>query len=299
MAPSQRQNVELAREIIGRYPRRARPSSRCCTSPRSRTATSPRTPWSTSPSWSASPRPRSSAVATFYEMFKDHPVGTYLVGVCTNLSCMLLGADELLEHAEETLGIKAGSTTPDGLFTLEEVECLAACGGAPCLQVNYRYFENVTNDDARRHRRRPARRPRPGRRGPAAPRHALPRDTCPMPMTAADRGSPRGDLPDGTDRTRSCSPGWAATTPTPRGLPGHRGLRRAAQGAHHDARGGARAGQAAPPRRWPDAAAPGFPTGQKWSLLATAYRATSSSTATRASRAPSRTASSWSAIPTR
>ena len=84
---------------------------------------------------------------SFYEMFKREPVGEYLIGVCTNISCMILGAYELLHHAEERLGVKAGGTTPDGRFTLEEMECLAACTGAPCLQVNYRYFENVTNDD--------------------------------------------------------------------------------------------------------------------------------------------------------
>jgi NADH-quinone oxidoreductase subunit E len=81
---------------------------------------------------------------SFYGMFKLEPVGRYLVSVCTNLSCLLLGADELLEHAEETLAVTAGGTTRDGLFTLEEVECIAACTGAPCLQVNYRYVEEVT-----------------------------------------------------------------------------------------------------------------------------------------------------------
>ena len=85
--------------------------------------------------------------ASFYEMFKRHPVGEYLIGVCTNISCMILGAYDLLHHAEGKLGIKTGSTTADGRFTLEEMECLAACTGAPCLQVNYRYFENVTTDD--------------------------------------------------------------------------------------------------------------------------------------------------------
>jgi NADH-quinone oxidoreductase subunit E len=85
-----------------------------------------------------------AGVASFYEMFKEHPVGRYLVGVCTNLSCMLLGGDELMEHCEDRLGVRAGGTTPDGLFTLEHMECLAACGGAPCIQVNYRYFELVT-----------------------------------------------------------------------------------------------------------------------------------------------------------
>lgn len=82
--------------------------------------------------------------ASFYEMFKLHPVGTYLVGVCTNISCMLSGAYELLEHCEKSLGVSVGGTTADGMFTLEEVECSAACVVAPAVQVNYRYQDNVT-----------------------------------------------------------------------------------------------------------------------------------------------------------
>ncbi len=82
---------------------------------------------------------------TFYEMFKFEPVGTYVVNVCTNISCQLAGGWELLEHAEERLGIKAGSTTADGRFTLDDVECIAACTEAPCLQVNYRYRYRVTD----------------------------------------------------------------------------------------------------------------------------------------------------------
>jgi len=85
---------------------------------------------------------------SFYEMFKREPVGKYLINVCTNISCQIMGGYELLEHAEESLGIKAGSTTPDGMFTIEDVECIAACTEAPCLQVNYRYFYKVTPDDA-------------------------------------------------------------------------------------------------------------------------------------------------------
>jgi NADH-quinone oxidoreductase subunit E len=81
---------------------------------------------------------------SFYEMFKLEPVGRYLVNICTNISCQLMGAWELLEHAEHTLGIKPGGTTDDGLFTLEDVECIAACTEAPCLQVNYRYRYTVT-----------------------------------------------------------------------------------------------------------------------------------------------------------
>ena len=84
---------------------------------------------------------------TFYEMFKFEEVGRYVVNVCTNISCQLAGAWDLLEHAEERLGVRAGSTTPDGLFTLEDVECIAACTEAPCLQVNYRYRTKVTNAD--------------------------------------------------------------------------------------------------------------------------------------------------------
>jgi NADH-quinone oxidoreductase subunit E len=84
--------------------------------------------------------------ASFYEMFKRKPVGRYLVNVCTNISCQLLGGEELLAHAEETLGITAGSTTTDGLFTLEDVECIAACTEAPACQVNYRYQHQVTHD---------------------------------------------------------------------------------------------------------------------------------------------------------
>jgi len=85
---------------------------------------------------------------SFYEMFKREPVGEYLVNVCTNISCLLLGGEELLQHLEDRLGITSGSTTPDGTFTIEDVECIAACTEAPCLQVNYRYFYKVTPADA-------------------------------------------------------------------------------------------------------------------------------------------------------
>ena len=85
--------------------------------------------------------------ASFYEMFKFEPVGTYMVNICTNIACMLTGGLELLEHAEHSLGIRPGQTTTDGLFTLEEVECIAACTESPCLQVNYRYEHRVSNDD--------------------------------------------------------------------------------------------------------------------------------------------------------
>ncbi len=77
--------------------------------------------------------------ATFYDMLHTEPVGTYAVAVCTNIACLLGGALELLEHAESTLGVRAGGTTPDGVFTLHEAECLADCDKTPCVQVNHRY----------------------------------------------------------------------------------------------------------------------------------------------------------------
>ena len=82
--------------------------------------------------------------ASFYTMFKRERTGKYLVSVCTNLTCLIEGASEVMHHVEQSLGVKPGQTTADGLFTLEHAECLAACGGAPCLQVNYRFFEKVT-----------------------------------------------------------------------------------------------------------------------------------------------------------
>lgn len=85
--------------------------------------------------------------ASFYEMFKREPVGRYVINICTNISCQLMGGEELLEHAEATLGIGPGSTTADGMFSIEDVECIAACTEAPACQVNYRYLHRVTNDD--------------------------------------------------------------------------------------------------------------------------------------------------------
>lgn len=82
--------------------------------------------------------------ASFYDMLFTHPVGTYLLSVCTNLACLLAGGYELLEHAEKTLGVKPGGTTADGAFTLEEVECVALCGQAPCATVNWRFFGDLT-----------------------------------------------------------------------------------------------------------------------------------------------------------
>jgi len=84
-------------------------------------------------------------VATFYSMFETKPVGEHSISVCTNISCMLRGAQEIVEHIEERLGIKTGESTPDGKFYLKrEEECLAACCGAPMMMVDHVYHENLT-----------------------------------------------------------------------------------------------------------------------------------------------------------
>ena len=83
---------------------------------------------------------------TFYTMYKQRPMGKYHVQVCTTLSCMLRGSDELLEHLEQKLGIKAGQITDDGKFSLVRVECLASCGTAPMLQLNDDYHEDLTHE---------------------------------------------------------------------------------------------------------------------------------------------------------
>lgn len=84
--------------------------------------------------------------ATFYTMFPKQKVGKYLIQVCTNLSCALMGADNLVEYLEGKLGIKLGETTPDGIFTLWNVECLGSCGTGPMMQVNDKYYENLTRE---------------------------------------------------------------------------------------------------------------------------------------------------------
>jgi NADH-quinone oxidoreductase subunit E len=84
-------------------------------------------------------------VASFYSMFETSPCGRHHISVCTNISCMLRGGQELLAHVERRLGVKAGASTPDGRFFIKrEEECLAACTGAPMMMVNHVYFENLT-----------------------------------------------------------------------------------------------------------------------------------------------------------
>jgi len=83
-------------------------------------------------------------VASFYSMYELKPVGKHKICVCTNVSCMLCGSDEIVAHLEKRLGVKLGETTSDNKFTLKEVECLAACGNAPMFQIGQDYFENLT-----------------------------------------------------------------------------------------------------------------------------------------------------------
>ena len=140
-------NVVLAKEIIGRYPR-----ARSATIPLLHLAQE-QDGYITDDAIKHIAELVGATAAevlgtcTFYEMFKMEPVGTYLINICQTMSCALMGADDLMHHAEHTLGVKAGGTTPDGLITLEHAECQAACTEAPTLQVNYRHRYRVTPAD--------------------------------------------------------------------------------------------------------------------------------------------------------
>jgi NADH-quinone oxidoreductase subunit E len=84
-------------------------------------------------------------VASFYSMFETKPCGRHHISVCTNISCMLCGGEDILAHLEKRLGVKVGESTADGRFYLkQEEECLAACNGAPMMMVNHVYFEHLT-----------------------------------------------------------------------------------------------------------------------------------------------------------
>jgi NADH-quinone oxidoreductase subunit E len=84
------------------------------------------------------------SVASFYTMYKRNGVGRYLISVCSSISCFLLGADDLLAAVEAESGVPDGETGEDGMFSVEHVECIGACGGAPAVQVNYELIEGVT-----------------------------------------------------------------------------------------------------------------------------------------------------------
>ncbi len=83
-------------------------------------------------------------VATFYSMFELQPIGKHKISVCTNIACLLNNGDKIVQHLKKRLNIEWGETTQDGCFTLKEVECLAACDGAPAMQIGQIYYENLT-----------------------------------------------------------------------------------------------------------------------------------------------------------
>ena len=83
-------------------------------------------------------------VVTFYTMLHDKPQGRHHIEVCTNVSCMLRGSDDIMKHLEQRTGISSGSTSPDGKFTLKETECMGACGYAPMIAIGEEYYENLT-----------------------------------------------------------------------------------------------------------------------------------------------------------
>ena len=85
-------------------------------------------------------------IISFYTMYNEAPVGRHVINVCTNISCMLRGSEQIVEHLQEKLKLNFGETTADGKFTLREVECLAACAGAPMFQINRTYYENLTSE---------------------------------------------------------------------------------------------------------------------------------------------------------
>ena len=87
-------------------------------------------------------------VVSYYSLLRTKPMGKYHVQVCTNVSCMLRGGEELFETCKKALGVGHKQTTPDGLFSLEEVECIGACSWAPAMQVNYDFHLDLNNDQA-------------------------------------------------------------------------------------------------------------------------------------------------------
>ena len=89
------------------------------------------------------------AVASFYTMYKRERTGKYLISCCTSISCMLLGGDDVLHAVEDESDVPHGETDPDGVLSVEHVECIGACGGAPAVQVNYELIEGVTPEKAR------------------------------------------------------------------------------------------------------------------------------------------------------
>ncbi|MDZ7750372.1 MAG: NADH-quinone oxidoreductase subunit NuoE [Gammaproteobacteria bacterium] len=97
--------------------------------------------------WLGIPRIRVEEILSFYHMLRRAPIGHWHLQVCRNVSCSMLGAERLIAHLEQRLGIAVGETTPDGRFTLSTVECLGACGGAPVVRVNEAYHDAVNTEN--------------------------------------------------------------------------------------------------------------------------------------------------------
>lgn len=140
-------NVELAKQIISRYPRPKSATIPLCHLAQEQDGYLADDAIAHIAELIGCTSAEVLGTASFYEMFKRHEVGRYCLNICTNISCQIMGGEELLEHAEQLLGVHSGGTTEDGMFTIEDVECIAACTEAPALQVNYRYFHRISPDD--------------------------------------------------------------------------------------------------------------------------------------------------------
>lgn len=90
------------------------------------------------------PKAKAQGLATYHSLYWKKPVGKYVIMLCTNIACTLMGAETLLEHLEARLGIREGETTPDGMFTLQEVECIGSCGNAPAMVINETFYYDLT-----------------------------------------------------------------------------------------------------------------------------------------------------------
>jgi len=139
-------NLQIAKEIISRYPRPRSATIPLLHLSQEQNGYVTREAMAHVAELVGSTAAEVYGTATFYEMFKFEPVGKYCVNICRSISCHLMGAEDLLHHAEHVLGIKPGDTTPDGMFTLEAVECMAACTEAPAVQVNYRHRFRVASE---------------------------------------------------------------------------------------------------------------------------------------------------------
>jgi NADH-quinone oxidoreductase subunit E len=170
-----------------------------------------------------------SAVATFYTMYKRRPVGDWLVSVCTNLSCALLGGDEVYARLSERLGVGHDQTTEDGSITFEHAECLAACDYAPVMTVNYEFFDGVDPDSAEEivAALRRGERPLPTRGGPLCTFAEASRQLAGFPDVRPDAvASLDDDEPSLAGLRLAEAAGWnaetgapAEPTPTPAGQP--------------------------------------------------------------------------------